>query len=99
MNVLMIFIFMIVTGVVMSILIFANILFSEINGLDYGLKKFVKGRNEKMRYISYGELDVVSELEWVERVEFNGISGYDKTSNWYTIYFNDGTEEDVFIKR
>ena len=35
-------------------------------------------------------------LEDVKEVEFNGISGQDGSSHWYTIYYTDGSEEDVY---
>lgn len=49
-----------------------------------------------MKKISLEELQVIEEMETVERVEFNGVSGIDGKSNWYTVYYTDGKEEDVY---
>lgn len=49
-----------------------------------------------MNKISVNRLEELEEMESVEKVEFNGVSGIDGHSNWYTIYYTDGSEEDVY---
>ena len=49
-----------------------------------------------MKFITLAELEDIELREDVKEVEFNGISGQDGASGWYTIYYIDGTEEDVY---
>lgn len=52
-----------------------------------------------MKFVTLEELESIEEREDVERVENNGISGIDGSSLWVTIYYTDGTEEDVYIEK
>ena len=49
-----------------------------------------------MKFVTLAELEDIELREDVKEVELNGISGQDGSSNWYTIYYTDGTEEDVY---
>ena len=49
-----------------------------------------------MKFVTLAELEDIELREDVKEVEFNGISGQDGASEWYTIYYIDGTEEDVY---
>ena len=49
-----------------------------------------------MKFVTLTELEDIELREDVKEVEFNGISGQDESSNWYTIYYTDGNEEDVY---
>ena len=51
-----------------------------------------------MKFVSLEELEEIEEREDVERVENNGVSGQDGKSIWYTVYFTDGTEEDIYTR-
>ena len=50
-----------------------------------------------MKKITLERLEELETMENVKEVEFNGTSGMDGSSNWYTVYYTDGTEEDVYI--
>ena len=49
-----------------------------------------------MKFVTLAELEDIELREDVQEVQFNGISGQDGSSNWYTIYYTDGSEEDVY---
>ncbi|MBQ3420656.1 MAG: hypothetical protein IJH34_03105 [Romboutsia sp.] len=49
-----------------------------------------------MKFVTLAELEEIEAKENVTDVEFNGISGQDGASNWYTVYYEDGSEEDVY---
>ena len=51
-----------------------------------------------MERITLERLEELEMMESVDYVEFNGISGIDGSSNWYTVYYKDGDEEDVYTK-
>lgn len=51
-----------------------------------------------MKFVSLEELELIEEREDVEKVESNGVSGIDGSSIWYTVYYTDGTEEDIYTK-
>ncbi len=51
-----------------------------------------------MDFVSYEELEEIMESAEVERVESNGVSGIDGISEWWTIYYNDESEEDVYTR-
>ena len=44
-----------------------------------------------MKFITLAELEDIELREDVKEVEFNGISGQDESSDWYTVYYTDGT--------
>ena len=46
-----------------------------------------------MKFITLAELEDIELREDVKEVEFNGISWQDGSSNWYTIYYTDGTSD------
>lgn len=51
-----------------------------------------------MKFITLKQLE---ELEWkdsVTEVVYNGESCEDGVSPWYTVYYADGTQEDIYIK-
>ena len=52
-----------------------------------------------MKFITLAELEELELRENVKEVEYNGISGQDGSSNWYTVYYQNGTEEDLYIIR
>lgn len=49
-----------------------------------------------MKFITLAELEDIEVREDVKEVEYNGISGQDGLSDWYTIYYTNGSEEDVY---
>ena len=49
-----------------------------------------------MKFITLTEMEDIESKEDVKEVEFNGLSGQDGASGWYTIYYTDGSEEDVY---
>ena len=49
-----------------------------------------------MKFITLAELEVLELREDVKEVEFNGISCQDGSSDWYTVYYVDGSEEDLY---
>ena len=49
-----------------------------------------------MEFITLTEMEDIESREDVKEIEFNGLSGQDGASGWYTIYYTDGTEEDVY---
>ena len=49
-----------------------------------------------MKFVTLTELEDIELREDVKEVEFNGISGQDGSSNWYTVYYIDGSEEDIY---
>ena len=49
-----------------------------------------------MKFVTLAELEDIELREDVKEVEFNGISGQDGVSHWYTIYYTNGSEEDVY---
>ena len=49
-----------------------------------------------MKFVTLAELEDIELREDVKEIEFNGISGQDGASGWYTIYYTDGSEEDVY---
>lgn len=51
-----------------------------------------------MKFVSVEELEEIEVMENIEKVEFNGVSGQDRNSNWYTVHYTDGSEEDIYIK-
>lgn len=51
-----------------------------------------------MKFVSLEELETIEEREDVKKVECNGISGQDGHSHWYTVYFTNGEEEDIYTK-
>lgn len=51
-----------------------------------------------MNFVTIEELNEMEEMERVDRVENNGVSGIDGNSVWYTVYYRDGEEEDVYVK-
>lgn len=51
-----------------------------------------------MEFISYEDLENIQCDENVDNVIFNGVSGIDGFSKWYTIYYINGDEKDVYIK-
>ena len=53
---------------------------------------------EDMRFVTDEQMEEIEEREDVERVECNGNSGRDVNATWYTVYYTDGTEEDVYMK-
>lgn len=51
-----------------------------------------------MKIITLEQLEEISCKEDVKEVTFNGVSGQDGVRNWYTVYYNDNSEEDVYTK-
>lgn len=51
-----------------------------------------------MEFVTLEQLEEIELREDVEKVEFNGLSGQDGCSKWYTVYCVDGTEKDIYIK-
>ena len=49
-----------------------------------------------MKYVTLSELEDIELREDVKEVQLNGISGQDGASDWYTIYYTDESEEDVY---
>ena len=49
-----------------------------------------------MKFVTLAELEDIELREDVKELEFNGISGQDGSSNWYTVYYIDGSEEDIY---
>lgn len=49
-----------------------------------------------MRFVNLEQLESIEEREDVERVENNGVSGQDGKSTWYTVYYTNGEEEDIY---
>ena len=49
-----------------------------------------------MKFVTLAELEDIELREDVQEVQFNGISGQDGSSNWYTVYYIDGSEEDIY---
>lgn len=49
-----------------------------------------------MEFVTLEQLEDLEGREDVERVENNGISGIDGKSTWYTVYYTDGSEKDVY---
>ena len=49
-----------------------------------------------MKFITFAEMEDIELREDVKEVEFNGLSGQDGSSGWYTIYYTNGSEEDVY---
>ncbi|BAO04953.1 uncharacterized protein CBO05P1_234 [Clostridium botulinum B str. Osaka05] len=49
-------------------------------------------------FVNSEELEEIEENELVERTEFNGISGKDGSSKWYSIYLNNGEEYQVYVR-
>lgn len=49
-----------------------------------------------MNFITLAKLEDLEAREDVICVENNGVSGQDGVSNWYTVYYKDGTEEDLY---
>ena len=49
-----------------------------------------------MKFVTLAELEDIELREDVKEVEFNGLSGQDGSSHWYTIYYTDGSEEDIY---
>lgn len=49
-----------------------------------------------MKFVTLVELEEMESMENVNEVEFNGVSGQDGKSNWYTVKYEDGSEEDVY---
>ena len=49
-----------------------------------------------MKFITLAELEELELRESVKEVEYNGLSGQDGSSNWDTVYYVDGSEEDLY---
>lgn len=49
-------------------------------------------------FITLDELEEIEESEFVEKTEFNGISGKDGSSRWYSIYLTNSEEYQVYVK-
>ena len=49
-----------------------------------------------MKFITLAKLEDLEAREDVTCVENNGVSGQDGASNWYTVCYKDGTEEDLY---
>ncbi|HFD2052229.1 MAG: hypothetical protein KHZ90_08600 [Veillonella parvula] len=49
-----------------------------------------------MEFVTIEQLEELEEREDVKKLESNGISGIDGRSTWYTVYYTDGTEKDVY---
>ena len=52
-----------------------------------------------MKFITFSQLEDLEMCENVEKIELNGISSRDGESYYYTIYYVDGREEDIYIIR
>ena len=52
-----------------------------------------------MKFITLAQLEDLEMSENVKEVEFNGISGQDSMSYWYTVYYQNGSEEDLYTIR
>ena len=52
-----------------------------------------------MKFITLAELEDLELKENVKEVAYNGISGQDGMSYWYTVYYVDGSEEDLYTIR
>ena len=52
-----------------------------------------------MKFITFSQLEDLELNENVAEIVFNGLSGQDGSSGWHTIYYTDGTEEDVYTVR
>lgn len=50
------------------------------------------------QFITLKELEEIEESEFVEKTEFNGISGKDGSSKWYSVYITNGEEYQVYVK-
>lgn len=70
-------------------------------------KKFCKRRMNMTRkeiellngaVVTREQFEAIEEHEEVERVENNGISG-NISATWYTVYFTDGEETDIYFKQ
>ncbi|MCH1964303.1 hypothetical protein MCG45_15850 [Clostridium perfringens] len=49
-----------------------------------------------MEFVTIEQLEELEEREDVKRVESNGVSGRDGRSTWYTIYYTNGEEKEVY---
>ena len=52
-----------------------------------------------MKFITFAELEDLELREDVKEVEFNGLSGQDGSSGWHTVYYQNGSEEDLYTVR
>lgn len=50
-----------------------------------------------MEFVTLEQLERIELDEEVEKVEFNGISGQDGSSRWYTVYYKSGEEKDIYV--
>ncbi|NWK11303.1 hypothetical protein [Clostridium cadaveris] len=50
-----------------------------------------------MEFVTLEQLEAIELDEEVEKVEFNGISGQDGSSRWYTVYYKSGEEKDIYV--
>lgn len=51
-----------------------------------------------MKFVTAEQMEEIELMENVEKVECNGNSGRDVNATWYTVYYTDGTEEDIYMK-
>lgn len=51
------------------------------------------------RVISREEFEIIEENQEVANVENNGSSGTIPGATWYTVYFTDGEEIDIYFKQ
>lgn len=49
------------------------------------------------QFLTLEELEDIEQSDFVEKTEFNGISGRDGNSKWYSIYCIDGEEYQVYV--
>ena len=47
--------------------------------------------------VTWEQFEAIAEHEEVDRVENNGYSGYIIGAIWYTVYFTDGEEMDIYF--
>ena len=52
-----------------------------------------------MKFITLAQLEDIKMSEDIKEVVYNGISGQDGVSNWYTVYYTDDSEEDLYTIR
>lgn len=48
-------------------------------------------------FVTLEELEDIEQNNFVLKTEFNGISGRDGSSKWYSIYCTDGEEYQVYV--